>query len=330
MEKTREEYTKVINDGVAQRDAVETAVKAIYGKGCKNIFLVGCGGSLAVMSPMRYFVEKYSELPVYEFNSNEFVHMKPRQFCSESMFITSSYTGTTPETVAAAKYAKECGAHIIAFTGNLESPLAQTADYSFACGSKLIIMYQIIFCMLNLHGDFPEYDKMQSILSKIADEMYDAKLAAEPKAKEFAATYKDEKFFFVTGSGAGYGECYTYGNCILEEMQWIYAHPVHAGEFFHGAFEMLTEESPIIVLQGEDATRPLSDRVLAFAKRYTKKIIHVDTAEYADKMPSVTGIFREVFTPFMLTEILAVYSYELSVIRNHPLSTRRYMFKVQY
>lgn len=331
MEKTREVYTSAIRAGIEQRSAVEAAVKSIFKKGCDSVYLVGCGGSLAVMEPMRYFIQRFSKLPVYSFNSNEFVHAKPQSFGAKSVYITSSYTGTTPETVAAAQYAKECGAHIIAFTTHMDSPLAQVSDYAFTCASKLVIMYQIIFYLLHLNGDFDQYEQLQQTFTQLPDQMYDAMLAAQPRAEAFAKTYRDEKFFFVTGSGAAYGECYTFGNCLLEEMLWIYAHPVHAGEFFHGAFEMLTEDSPIIVVEGEDATRPLSERVLSFAKHYTQKIIHVDSADYKEQTSCVSGeLMREVFTPFILGEVLRVYAYEMSLALDHPLSTRRYMFKVEY
>ncbi len=330
LEKDRETYVAAMEAGLSQRPDVEKAVREAFGRGIRNVYLVGCGGSLAVMEPMRYFINRFSRLPVYAINSNEFVHMKPADFGAESLYITSSYTGTTPETVAAAQYARECGAHIIAFTRHPESPLGQTADFSFKCDSKLVIMYQIVFFLLTLNGDFSreDYEALQETLAKMPGMMYDAMLQAQPKAAEFAKRFKDEKFFFVTGSGAAYGEAYTFGNCLLEEMLWIYAHPVHAGEFFHGAFEMLTEDTPIIVIQGEDATRPLSDRILAFAPRHTNKVIHVDSAEYA---PEIQGArMREIMTPFILSEVLRVYAYKLSLTRQHPMTIRRYMFNAKY
>lgn len=328
--KTREEFKKSIVEGLEQRSKVEAAVKDLYGTGVKNVYMVGCGGSLAVMMPMQFLISKYSELRAEVYNSNEFVHMKPKAFSKDSLYITSSYTGTTPETVAAAQYAKDCGARIIAFTGNLESPLAKLSDFAFSCGSKLIIMYQIVFHLLHLNGDFPQYEAFQQALNQLPDQVYDAMEAAQDKAQEFADTYHDEKFFFVTGSGACYGEAYTYGCCLLEEMQWIYGQSSHAGEFFHGPFEMLTEDSAILILMAEGSCRELDERVLSFAKRYTKKIIVADMVDYRAQTPALSGELREIFCPFLMTNVLSVYSDALAEKRNHPLSTRRYMFKVEY
>lgn len=336
QEKTKREiYVESIEHGVKQRPYIEKAVGDLLRKKIKNIFLVGCGGSLAVMSPIRYIMDIESELPAYEYNASEFLAVKPCKFQSGSLMITSSYTGTTKETVAAAEYAKEKGASIIAFVGKLDSPLGRLADFAFendatagVTDSKLIMLYQILFNIIKTTDAYPDYEewmKTMELLPRVLDE---AKEAAHAKAEAFAQTYKDEKFFFVTGSGAGWGEAYSYANCILEEMQWIYAQPVHSGEFFHGAFEMLTEESPIIVMQGEDLTRPLGDRVMDFVAKYTKKIIHVDTKDY--ELSGVPERFRGYLTPIVLSAVMSVYSDHLEAVRNHPLSTRRYMFQVEY
>ena len=60
--------------------------------------------------------------------------------------------------------------------------------------------------------------------------------------------------------------------CILEEMQWIKTKSIHAGEYFHGTLELTDEDTSMILLYGEDSTRPLMDRVYDFASKITKHI----------------------------------------------------------
>lgn len=331
----REIYIETLESGISKRPEIEKAVSALLEKGIDNIFLVGCGGSLAVMSPIRYIMDLESKIPTYEYNASEFLAMRPCKFNNKSLMITSSYTGTTKETVAAAEFAKEVGASTIAFVGKLDSPLGRLADFAFendatsgVTDSKLLMLYQILFNVIKITDGYKDYEEFMDAMQALPKALDVAKESAHIKAEEFAQTYKDEKFFFVTGSGAGWGEAYSYANCILEEMQWIYAHPVHAGEFFHGAFEMLTEDSPIIVMQGEDLTRSLSDRVMTFVNKYTKKVIHVDTKDY--ELPGVPEKFRGYLTPIILSAVMSIYSDHLEIARNHPLKTRRYMFKVEY
>jgi fructoselysine-6-P-deglycase FrlB-like protein len=335
MDPKAKEYLEALKHGVAQLPTIEKAVGELVAKGVDNVYLVGCGGSLAVMSPLKYILDVDSKLPVYEYNASEFLALKPAKFTSRSLVITSSYTGTTKETVAAAEYARSVGASIIAFVGKLDSPLGNLADHAFAndavagvTDSKLIMLYQIIFNLIRHTDRYPHYDGMMQALGRLPELLPAVKEAAEEKAARFARVFGGEEFFITTGAGICWGEAYSYGCCIFEEMQWIKAHPSHAGEFFHGTFEILTGTTPLLVLQGEDRTRPLLDRVLDFARKYTNKIELVDTRDY--ELKGVPDHLRGYLSPLVVSAVLSRYSDHLAAFRNHPLSTRRYMFKVDY
>lgn len=335
MKKDFTEYKEVLKKGLAQRKNIENAIKKVVEKGVDNVFLVGCGGSLAVMSPIKYILEINSKLPVYEYNASEFINIKPKAFGSKSLVILSSYTGTTKETVAAAQLAKEVGATAIGFAGKAESPLGTAVDYIFAndasmgvTDSKLIMLYQIVFNLIKHTDKYNRYEEMMEALATLPESLVAIKKLAEEKAEKFANKYKDSKYIMVIGAGAGWGEAYSYATCILEEMQWILAQPVHAGEFFHGAFEIIVDDTDILVFQGEDLTRSLLDRVIEFAPKYTKRMELIDTKDYP--LPGIAEDLRGYFTPFILSTVMDRYSDNLSSVRNHPLSTRRYMTKVDY
>lgn len=329
------EYKAVLQRGIDQKNNIEDAVKNVVENGVNNVFLVGCGGSLAVMTPLKYVMEVNSTLPVYEYNASEFLNIKPKQFNDKSLVILSSYTGTTKETVAAAKLAKKMGAATIGFTGEANSPLGQTVDYCFAnaakngvTDSKLIMLYQIVFNLIKHTDNYDRYDEMMNALATLPGNMENIKILAEEKAEKFAEEYKDAEFFMTLGAGAVWGETYSYAICILEEMQWIKAQPVHAGEFFHGSFEIVQEDTNLLVFQGEDLTRPLLDRVVSFANKYTKNMVLIDTKDYP--LNGVPEDLRGYFSPFVVSAVLDRFSENLASVRNHPLSTRRYMTKVEY
>jgi len=152
---------------------------------------------------------------------------------------------------------------------------------------------------------------------------------AQDFAAAFAEKYQNEEFLMTIGAGACWGEAYSYAICILEEMQWMLAQPVHAGEFFHGPFEIVTDESPcLLIFKGEDLSRPTVDRVTEFAGKYSKKINVIDTKDY--ELEGVPEYLRGYLSPLVLSAVLERVSNHLEVVRSHPLSTRRYMFKVEY
>ena len=78
--------------------------------GVKNIYFVGCGGSLGALYPAKTFMERESlTMKSGWVSSNEFVHSTPRDFGKNSIICLACHKGNTPETIAAAKLGKEMG-----------------------------------------------------------------------------------------------------------------------------------------------------------------------------------------------------------------------------
>ena len=328
-------YQKMIKKGINQRAEIEETMKEILKKDIQNIFLVGCGGSLAVMNPLKYILETNSSLPVYVYNSSEFLALKPKNFNENSLVITSSYSGTTQETVDSAEYANEVGATTIGFTGEADSPLGKGVDYVFAnkadegvTDSKMVMLYQIIFNILKHKDNYEYYDEMMAAMDKLPEVLVDVKYKVEDRAKAFAEKYQDADYFMVLGAGPLWGMAYTYATCILEEMQWIHAQPVHSGEYFHGSFEIVREDTKVILFKGEDKTRPLAERAEEFTKKYSDHLIIVDSKEF--DLPGIPEEFRGYFSPLVISSIMDVFSKNLADKRDHPLETRKYMGKVDY
>ena len=92
--------------------------------GVKNIYFVGCGGSLRALYPAKTFMERESlTLKSGWVSSNEFVHSTPRDFGKNSIICLACHKGNTPETIAAAKLGKEMGAAVIILTWLEESEI---------------------------------------------------------------------------------------------------------------------------------------------------------------------------------------------------------------
>jgi fructoselysine-6-phosphate deglycase len=132
----------------------------------------------------------------------------------------------------------------------------------------------------------------------------------------------------LVGSGNLWGLTYLYAMCVLEEMQWIHAKSIHAAEFFHGTIEMVEQDTSIILLTGEDETRPLMDRVEHFVERYSKEITIFDTRDF--ELKGIDVSFRQFLSTPVLASVLERVSSHLEVQRNHPLTTRRYYRVAEY
>jgi fructoselysine-6-phosphate deglycase len=84
----------------------------------------------------------------------------------------------------------------------------------------------------------------------------------------------------------------------------------------------------VILLKGEDASRPLVDRVESFVLTVTDKLTVIDAAEVS--LPSISHEVRALVSPVVISTLLERVSAHLENIRDHPLTTRRYYKRVAY
>ena len=305
----------------------------------KSVYFVGCGASKAELYPGKYFLEANAkEIRVGHYTANEFLYATPAAVDETAIVITCSLGGNTPETVAASKKAMELGAKVIAITHAEGSPLAKHGHYVIVHGfeknyaaklEKMTNVLSLAVEILNQYEGYVHYDKMQEGFSKIYGLIEKAVSFVLPPAQEFAKDYKDAPIIYVMSSGATQEVAYSFSICLLMEMQWINSGSFHTGEFFHGPFEIVDKDVPFILLMNEGRTRALDSRALDFLNRFQAKTTVLDGKDFGvgSELPSPVA---EYFNPMVLTAVLRVYAEQLSIARSHPLTKRRYMWKLEY
>lgn len=336
-------YEKVVGDALALRPQIDKAVDEICEQGYSNIFFIGCGGTWAHTLPMQYWFDTTtSKIETHCAIAAEFLAMGHKRFNKDSVCVFSTRTGTTPEIIEAAKYCQEHGARTVMYVSNDNTPATEYADYKFFSFAEddvlceAIYTYQITMLarFLKNAGDFADYDTFMDEFAQIIPYLIKAKEAYEVPAKAMAEDFKDVDYHMVVGSGMLWGEAYDYAMCILEEMQWIKTKSIHAAEFFHGTIELCENDTSIIMLYGEDETRPLMDRVMNFTKMLEDekgvkvKVNTFDTSTV--ELPFSKPEFRKIVSPLVIYTITERLSCHLENVRNHPLTTRRYYHQMNY
>jgi fructoselysine 6-phosphate deglycase len=320
------------------KNQIKHALAEVKKKNIENVFFVACGGSSALMYPSKYVIDREAKkIDAHLYSSNEFIYRNHSKLGENSLVILCSHSGTTPETVESAKFARSKGALTVSLTNEIGSPLAQASDvflkYEWgqeanAFTTNYSVLYQLVFGVLKTIEGNGKFDLIEESLENLQSVYEKAASQSHEKAVKFGQEYKDEKIIYTMASGANYGVAYSYAICILMEMQWIHSHAIHAGEYFHGPFEIIDEDTPFMILLGLDETRHLEERALEFSKRYGNKLVVLDAKEF-----DFTGINEEVkgyIAPLVLNYVLRKYADNLAEARNHPLSKRRYMWKVEY
>lgn len=317
-------------------DGLQAAVDKCLAGGARNIFFLGSGGAGILMQPAAQILQTQSAFPVFVHPPAEIMQTGSRHLGPASIVVIPSLSGTTMESTEVLAYCKGMGATVLALTGNPESPLALQADHSFInpaaddTSSESFYLQSLVLALAIMRtcGEFGDFEAVLSELRLLPSLLVEVKQSAEERAAQVAAAIAADPYHIITGAGLVWPEAFYYGMCILEEMQWIRTRPVHAADFFHGTLELVEEGVSVILLNGEDAARPLADRVAAFAPRYTSKLTMLDAAEYA--LPGISARVRALISPVILATVLERVSAHLEVITEHPLITRRYYKRVAY
>lgn len=182
--------------------------------------------------------------------------------------------------------------------------------------------------LLNQTEGYEHYEKFQEGVSRIDGIVKHARRHVEKRARAFAEEYKEDKVIYTMGSGAGYGAAYMESICIFMEMQWINSSSIHTGEFFHGPFEITDAQSPFMIQISEGPTRELDERALTFLRKYARRLEVLDAKDLG--LSTIDATVVSYFNHSLFNNVYDVYNHALADLRQHPLSTRRYMWKVEY
>jgi fructoselysine 6-phosphate deglycase len=317
---------------------VQRALEAMGDKVIKHVFFVACGGSSALMYASKYILDREAKTIRSDlYSSNEFIQRNPLGLDENSLVILCSLSGTTPETVEAAKFSRTKGAMTVSLTNVEDSPLAQASEYTvwFNWGdaidpaeSNASMMYQLVFGLLHLKEGNDKLVSYVNCLGHLKSIYNQALEHFKPQAQAFAESYKDEKVIYTMASGANFGAAYGMAICYFMEMQWIHSNAIHAGEYFHGPFEIIDKDVPFFIILGLDETRPLEERALAFSQKYGRRLVVLDAKEM--DLSVVDEDLRGYIAAIVINRVTRLYASELAAARNHPLTTRRYMWKVAY
>lgn len=331
-----ERFVRIQSGAVNLAADLDEAVSSALADGARNIVFAGVGGAGILMQPAAELLTERSTFPTYLGWPGEIVLTRPAYLGAASLVVIPSLSGTTSEAIAMAEYARSVGATVLALVGHEGTPLADLADHTFvnhaaddtSCESFYLQSLLIALSVMRSRGEMADYDEVVAQLATLPASLLEVKRAFEPRAAALAAEIQDEGYHIITGSGPVWPQAFYYGMCILEEMQWIRTRPVHAADFFHGTLELVEPDVSVVVFKDESAYRPLAERVEAFLPGRTDRVDVLDAAD--SDLSSLSPRARAVAGPIVLAAQLERVAAHLELLRDHPLTTRRYYKRVEY
>jgi fructoselysine-6-phosphate deglycase len=329
-------FRAIQSGAVALASPLDDCISGLLREGRQNLFFLGAGGAGVLMLPAAQLLERTTAFPVHLVHAAEIVAVDNITLGERSIVVIPSLSGTTPESVEVLERSLAKGAKVIALTGHADTPVADAATWNFtnfaeddtSCESFYLQSLLIALSIRRGLGQLPEYEQFVAELALLPDLLIEVKRSSEERARMFAEAMREEPYHIITGAGSLWAEAWYYGTCILEEMQWIRTRPVHAADFFHGTLELVEQGVSVVVFKGEDAARPLAERVETFARTVTDKVTVFDTAAF--ELPGVSSQVRALISPIVIATVMERVSAHLEAVRGHPLTTRRYYRRRSY
>lgn len=302
----------------------------------RRLHFVGCGAPNRLLSWLQYWAGGMPlDLEIHTHYAAEFVHYPPAHLDEHTLVLLASHSGTTADTLDAARYASTKPCRIISLTQSADSPLARSTGDVIPYGETDQGYYAALMNSLaffsglvskqpgwKLHG--PLKESLPAVPGMLADVMESENEESARLAESMAA----DRVLYLIGAGAASRVAYVFAACILMEMQWLHAIPLNASEFFHGPLEVMDESTPVLVMVDESPNRPEAQRAADFLQRITPRLKIHDSKQHA--MNGIHSALRPMLSPFVIDAALVRFAENLAELRNHPLTRRRYMGKMEY
>ena len=319
-----------VQNALALRGQIENVVDAICEKGFRNLYFLGIGGTWASAMQAEIHMKERSALWLQSLLSSEYNVVGDRCLGEGSVVIFSSVTGTTVEVVESVKKAKAAGATIFGFVDTPNTPLYEMSDYviSYTANEQLKLFMVADRFMFN-HGEFPEYDRYYAELdAHLAAALVETEKLADDFGRAFAEKHHDDAMHYFVGCGNQYGKTYSYAMCYWEEQHWLRSKSIHAGEFFHGTLEVIDRDTPVTLFLGEDAQRPLAERVARFLPSVCANYTLIDSKDYP--LTGISPEFRGHLSHLVVHAVTQRIDAHIERINCHPMQIRRYYRQWEY
>ena len=230
-----------------------------------KVTLVACGTSYYAALVARYWIEKFARLPVEVDVASEFRYRElPMAEGGAAIFISQS--GETADTLAALRYARSQGQHIISLVNVPESTIARESDAVLptyagpeigvastkAFTTQLTVLACMAIAIARARGalDHETEARLVAALTEVPARAAEV-LNHDERIEELAEEIMEARDVLYLGRGTSYAIALE-GALKLKEISYIHAEGYAAGEMKHGPIALIDDGVPVIVIAPSD------------------------------------------------------------------------------
>lgn len=319
---------------------------AFQWKDVTRLTLVACGTSYHSAMVAKYWFEQIAKMPVDVDIASEFRYRSPvLSKNGVSLFISQS--GETIDTLAALRYAKASGQHILSIVNRPESTMARESDAILqtlvgpeigVASTKAFTGQLVVLACLAL-----AVAKARNTISPAEESDFITSLASLPNHirlilkdadlyREIAASLVDAKDVLYLGRGTAFPIALE-GALKLKEISYIHAEGYASGEMKHGPIALIDKGTPVIMVAPSDA---LIEKSLSNLEEVVARGAHVvllsddegisklrNNEVLQIRLPKV----NEFLTPILYTIPVQLLAYYVAVLKGTDVDQPRNLAK---
>jgi glucosamine--fructose-6-phosphate aminotransferase (isomerizing) len=231
----------------------------------ERISISACGTACYAGAIAKYWFERFARLPVEVDVASEFRYREaPLRRGDLGLFISQS--GETADTLAALRYARAQGLHVLSVVNVPTSTIARESDVVFptlagpeigvastkAFTCQLAVLATLAIAAGRARGVLSAEDESRLVEALIeTPRLMAATLALEPQIERLSRDIAKIRDVLYLGRGTNFPLAQE-GALKLKEISYIHAEGYAAGELKHGPIALIDETMPVVVIAPYD------------------------------------------------------------------------------
>lgn len=315
----------------------------------RGITICAAGTSHYAAMVGKYWIEKFSSVPVNVELSSEYRYRSPATSMYSCMIVISQ-SGESIDTLMAMKEAKRLNLKTIAITNVENSSIDREADYTIYTNvgpevgvastksftSQLIVLLSIAI-KIGWYNKKITSEKYQDFIHnlKLVPNFLSKILSLNEKFIKLAQSIKNSQNILYLGRGILYPLALE-GALKLKELSYIHSEGFAAGEMKHGPIALIEEDLPIIMFLTSDGMEEKSISNLQEALARGAKVFLISDNKSLSKIsniqnkviiPSFHESWNDVFSPIFMSIPAQLIAYHVARERGTDVDQPRNLAK---
>lgn len=317
---------KIIQNIISEKE--NKNLSSINWANVSRISIVACGSSYNAGMVAKYWFETYAKIAVEidfasEFKARNIIYDK------DAAYVFISQSGETLDTLVALKEAQKHNVITIGLVNNLNSSIANLAEYIVAIEAgieisvastksfiaQLMKLLNIVL-IASIEKKLMSKDACDELLKKINNEIntLDGLLEINKKIEEISQSISKAKNIIFIGRNYMYPICLE-GALKLKELSYLPVFACAAGELKHGSIALIDENSLIIALAPENSTHQKMISNIEEVKTRGSKVVLLTDSTNDFEVEHMLNIPKssEILTPLLYTVPLQLFAYQVAL-----------------